>query len=267
VDTTKFESIVFTKEEYVAKIVLNRPERLNACSRAMEQELTECLAEINNNEDIKVLVITGAGRAFCSGGDVSENMVEEYGGSVQKVSDTFHHVFHGIILQLFNLDVPTIGMINGAAVGLGFDLALACDMRIGSENAKFMVGFTKMGLTPAAGGAWLMPRVMGLAKAAEFIYTADLLEAEEALRLGVLNRLVPAASLEKETMALANKISQNSPLANRLAKLQLHRGLDTELGSALELGATCQAICLTSKDTREALVAFREKRKPVFKGE
>jgi 2-(1,2-epoxy-1,2-dihydrophenyl)acetyl-CoA isomerase len=267
VDTTKFESIVLTKEEYVAKIVLNRPERLNAFSRAMEQELTECLAEINNNEDIKVLVITGAGRAFCSGGDVSENMVEEYGGSVQKVSDTFHHVFHGIILQLFNLDVPTIGMINGAAVGLGFDLALACDMRIGSENAKFMVGFTKMGLTPAAGGAWLMPRVMGLAKAAEFIYTADLLEAEEALRLGVLNRLVPAASLEKETMALANKISQNSPLANRLAKLQLHRGLDTELGSALELGATCQAICLTSKDTREALVAFREKRKPVFKGE
>jgi 2-(1,2-epoxy-1,2-dihydrophenyl)acetyl-CoA isomerase len=267
VDTTKFESIVFTKEEYVAKIVLNRPERLNAFSRAMEQELTECLAEINNNEDIKVLVITGAGRAFCSGGDVSENMVEEYGGSVQKVSDTFHHVFHGIILQLFNLDVPTIGMINGAAVGLGFDLALACDIRIGSENAKFMVGFTKMGLTPAAGGAWLMPRVMGLAKAAEFIYTADLLEAEEALRLGVLNRLVPAASLEKETMALANKISQNSPLANRLAKLQLHRGLDTELGSALELGATCQAICLTSKDTREALVAFREKRKPVFKGE
>jgi len=107
---------------------------------------------------------------------------------------------------------------------------------------------------------------MGLAKAAEYIYTADLLEAEEALRLGVLNRLVPSASLEKETMALARQISQNSPLANRLAKLQLHRGLDTDLGTALELGATCQAICLTSEDTKEALVAFREKRKPIFKG-
>jgi enoyl-CoA hydratase/carnithine racemase len=266
VDTIKFENILFSKEESVAKITLNRPERLNAITREMEQELIESLADIHNDEDIKVLVLTGAGRAFCSGGDVSENMVEEYGGSVQKVSDTFHHVYQGIILQLFNLDIPTIGMINGAAVGLGFDLALACDIRIGSENAKFMVAFTKMGLTPAAGGAWLMPRVMGLAKAAEFIYTADLLEAEEALRLGVLNRLVPAASLEKETMALAGKISQNSPLANRLAKLQLHRGLDTDLGTALELGATCQAICLTSEDSREALVAFREKRKPVFKG-
>ena len=266
-DTTRFKNIVFSKEEYVAKIVLNRPERLNAINREMEQELTESLAEAHRDEDIKVLVLTGAGRAFCSGGDVSENMVEEYGGSVQKVSDTFHHVYQGVILQLFNLDIPTICMINGAAVGLGFDLALACDIRIGSENAKFMVAFTKMGLTPAAGGAWLMPRIMGLAKATEFIYTADLLEAEEALRLGVLNRLVPAASLEQETTALARKISQNSTLANRLAKLQLHRGLDTDLGTALELGATCQAICLTSKDTREALVAFREKRKPVFKGE
>ncbi len=265
-DTTKFENIVFSKEEYVTKIVLNRPERLNAINREMEQELTEALAEAHRDEDIRVLVLTGAGRAFCSGGDVSEDMVEEYGGSVQKVSDTFHHVYQGIILQLFNLDIPTIGMINGTAVGLGFDLALACDIRIGSENTKFMVAFTKMGLTPAAGGAWLMPRVIGLAKAAEYIYTADFLEAEEALRLGVLNQLVPAASLEKEAMVLAAKISQNSPLANRLAKLQLHRGLDTDLGTALELGATCQAICLTSEDTREALVAFREKRKPVFKG-
>jgi 2-(1,2-epoxy-1,2-dihydrophenyl)acetyl-CoA isomerase len=265
-DTTKFENIVLTKEANVAKITLNRPERLNAINRAMEDELAKALSYVNGDDDLKVLVLTGAGRAFCSGGDVSENMVEEYGGSVQKVSDTFHHVYQGIILQLFNLDMPTIGMINGASAGLGFDLALACDIRVGSENAKFMVAFTKMGLTPAAGGAWLMPRIMGLAKAAEYIYTADLLEAEEALRLGVLNRLVPSASLDKETMAMAHQISQNSPLANRLAKLQLHRGLDTDLGTALELGATCQAICLTSEDTREALVAFREKRKPVFKG-
>jgi enoyl-CoA hydratase/carnithine racemase len=263
---TKFENIVFSKEGYVAKIALNRPERLNAINREMEQELIEILANVTKDEDIKVLVLTGAGRAFCSGGDVSENMVEEYGGSVQKVSDTFHHIYQGIIFRLFDLDIPTIGMINGAAVGLGFDLALACDIRIGSENARFMVAFTKMGLTPAAGGAWLMPRVMGLAKAMELVYTADFLEAEEALRLGVLNRLVPATSLEKETMALARKIGGNSPLANRLAKLQLHKGLNTDLGMALELGSTCQAICLTSEDTREALIAFREKRKPIFKG-
>jgi enoyl-CoA hydratase/carnithine racemase len=259
-------TVVFSKEDYIAMITLNRPERLNAFNRQMEEELIEALARIPEEKNIRVLVLTGAGRAFCSGGDVSENMADEYGGTAQKVSDTFHHIYNGIILQLFNLDIPTISMINGAAVGLGFDLALACDIRIGSENARFMVGFTRMGLTPAAGGAWLMPRVMGLAKAIELVYTADFLEAEEALRLGVLNRLVPASALESETMTLARKIGENSPLANRLAKLQIHKGLNTDLGTALELGSTCQAICLTSEDTREALAAFREKRKPVFKG-
>ncbi len=259
-------TVVLSKEDYIAKIILSRPERLNAFNRQMEDELIEALASVHGDRDVKVLVLGGAGRAFCSGGDVSENMAEEYGGTAQKISDTFHHIYNGIILQLFNLDIPTIGMINGVAVGLGFDLALACDIRIGSENARFMVGFTKMGLTPAAGGAWLMPRVMGLAKAIEFIYTADFLEAEEALRLGVLNRIVPAEALEKETMALARRIGENSPLANRLAKLQVHRGINTDLGTALELGSTCQAICLSSEDTREALAAFQEKRKPVFKG-
>jgi enoyl-CoA hydratase/carnithine racemase len=260
------ETIIYNKEDGIARITLNRPDHLNAFNREMEEALIECLDNVSEDDGIRVLILTGAGRAFCSGGDVSENMTEEYGGSVQKVSDTFHHIYQGIILKLFNLDVPTIGMINGVAVGLGFDVALACDIRIGSDNAKFMVGFTRMGLTPAAGGAWLMPRIMGLAKAAELIYTADFLEAEEALRLGVLNRIVPAIELEKETMALARKIGGNSPLANRLAKLQIHRGLDTDLGTALELGATCQAICLTSEDTRDALTAFREKRQPVFRG-
>jgi enoyl-CoA hydratase/carnithine racemase len=259
-------TVVFSKEDYIAKIILSRPERLNAFNRQMEDELIEALANVHGDRDVKVLVLGGAGRAFCSGGDVSENMAEEYGGTAQKISDTFHHIYNGIILQLFNLDIPTIGMINGVAVGLGFDLALACDIRIGSENARFMVGFTKMGLTPAAGGAWLMPRLMGLAKAIEFIYTADFLEAEEALRLGVLNRIVPAEALDKETMALARRIGENSPLANRLAKLQVHKGLNTDLGTALEMGSTCQAICLSSEDTREALAAFQEKRKPVFKG-
>ena len=259
-------TVVLSKEDYIAIITLNRPERLNAFNRHMEEDLIEALASIHEDKNIRVLVLTGAGRAFCSGGDVSENMADEYGGTAQKVSDTFHHIYNGIILQLFNLDIPTIGMINGVAVGLGFDLALACDIRIGSENARFMVGFTRMGLTPAAGGAWLMPRVMGLGKAIEFVYTADFLEAEEALRLGVLNRLVLASALEKETMALARKIGENSPLANRLAKLQIHKGLNTDLGTALELGGTCQAICLTSEDTREALAAFREKRKPLFRG-
>jgi enoyl-CoA hydratase/carnithine racemase len=256
----EYNTLLVNKADYLTTITLNRPARMNAFNRQMEIELAQVINEVSRDKTVRVLVVTGAGRAFCSGGDVSENMAQEYGGTVQKISDTFHGIYQDVILKLFDLDIPTIGMINGVSAGLGYDLALACDIRIGSENSRFMVAFTRMGLTPAAGGAWLMPRIMGLAKAAEFIYTADFLEAEEALRLGVLNRLVPAEKLEEETMSLARKIGRNSQLANRLAKLQLHRGLNSTLDAALELGATCQSICLTSPETQEAMAAFREKR-------
>jgi enoyl-CoA hydratase/carnithine racemase len=139
-------------------------------------------------------------------------------------------------------------------------LSLACDLRVGSEKARFVVAFTRVGLTPAAGGAWLLPRVVGLSKAAELIFTADFLEAEEAERLSVLNKLVPSSELEKETMALAERISRNSPLANRLAKLQLHKGLQTDLETALEVGAACQAICITSAEHQEKLAAFQNRK-------
>jgi enoyl-CoA hydratase/carnithine racemase len=256
----ELKTILIGKADNIVTVTLNRPSRMNAFNRQMEIELAQVLDAVSRDKTVRVLVITGAGRAFCSGGDVSENMAQEYGGTVQKISDTFHEMYQGVILKLFDLDIPTIGMINGVSAGLGYDLALACDIRIGSENSRFMVAFTRMGLTPAAGGAWLMPRIMGLAKAAEYIYTADFLEAEEALRLGVLNRLIPAEKLEEETAALARKISHNSQLANRLAKLQLHRGLNSTLDAALELGATCQSICLTSPETQDAMAAFREKR-------
>lgn len=256
----ELETVLLNRAENVTTITLNRPARLNAFNRKMEDDLARALDEVSRDRTTGVLIVTGAGRAFCSGGDVSENMAEEYGGSVQKISDTFHNIYKGIILKLFDLDIPTIGMINGVAAGLGYDLALACDIRIGSENARFMVAFTRMGLTPAAGGAWFMPRLMGLAKATEYIYTADFLEAQEALRLGVLNRIVPADHLDKETRSLAARIGSNSRLANRLAKLQIHRGLNTTLDNALELGATCQSICLTSPETQQAMAAFRERR-------
>ncbi len=255
-----YDTLLVNKSDYITTVTLNRPARMNAFNRQMEIELAQVLDAVSRDKMVRVLIITGAGRAFCSGGDVSENMAQEYGGTVQKISDTFHEMYQGVILKLYDLDIPTIGMINGVSAGLGYDLALACDIRLGSENSRFMVAFTRMGLTPAAGGAWLMPRIMGLAKAAEYIYTADFLEAGEALRLGVLNRLLPAAKLEEETIALAHRIGRNSPLANRLAKLQLHRGLNSTLDAALELGATCQSICLTSSETQQAMAAFREKR-------
>ncbi len=256
----KFNNIILKKEDHIATLVLNRPDKLNAFNREMEDELSQALADVAGDDDIRVMVLAGAGSAFCSGGDVSEPIAEVYGGSVQNISTTLHHVYRGAVLQLYNMDIPTIAMVNGVAAGLGFDLSLACDLRLGSENARFVVAFTRVGLTPAAGGAWLLPRIVGLSKAAELIFTADFLEADEAERLGVLNKLVPSSELGKETMALAKRISRNSPLANRLAKLQLRKGLQTDLETALELGATCQAICLTSAEHQERLAAFQNRK-------
>jgi len=254
-----FNDIILKKEGHIATLTLNRPDQLNAISRQMADELVAAIADIANDDDTKVMVLTGAGEGFCTGGDIREPVAEVYGGSAHNISSALHRIYLGTVLKLYNLDIPTIAMVNGAAIGWGFDLALACDIRIGSENASFMVGFTRLALTPATGGAWLMPRIVGLPKAAELIYTGNSLEPEEALRLGILNRLVSSPELERETMALAQKISRNSRLANRLAKLQMHKGLHSDLEAALELGAICQGICMASEDFQEALVALRDK--------
>ena len=157
-------------------------------------------------------------------------------------------------------------MVNGPAVGAGFDLALVCDLRIGSEKARFMNAFVRIGLFPGWGGTWLYPRVMGVGRALEFLFTGDFTEAEEAGRLGVLNRLVSSEELEKETMALATRIAEGPPIAMRLAKMQVYKGLNMEFETALNIAAACETITLSSEDHREGVAAFREKRKPQFKG-
>ena len=157
-------------------------------------------------------------------------------------------------------------MVNGAAVGAGCDLAMACDMRTGCESTRFMNAFVRIGLFPGWGGTWLYPRVMGVGRALEFLFTGDFMEAEEAGRLGVLNRLVASEDLEKETMALATRIAEGPPIAMRLAKMQVYKGLNMEFETALNVAAACETITLSSEDHREGVAAFREKRKADFKG-
>ena len=157
-------------------------------------------------------------------------------------------------------------MIHGAAVGGGFDLACACDLRTGSENTRFMVAFTRIGLFPGWGGTWLYPRIIGIPKAAEMLFTGDFLEAKDAERLGLLNKLVPAADLEKETMNLAGRIANGPPIAIRLAKMQLYKGLEMDLETAMKVAAACETITLTSEDHREGVKAFQAKRKTQYKG-
>jgi len=274
----EFQAIIFKKEDRIATITLNRPEVLNAINEQMGDELSRAIKDVSQDDDIRVLIIKGAGRAFCAGADFRFGMVraEEVTPEKAEALPGFHEdlrkgkLLHkgqlDIILALQRLDKPTIAMVNGPAAGFGFDLTLACDMRIGSPEARFMVGFTKIGIPSDTGGTWLMPRIMGLGKALEYIFTGDFCNADEAYRIGLLNRLVPAEQLEEEAMALARKIAMGSPIAYRLSKLQVYRGLETDLETALALATACVSIAISSEDHKEGIRAFAEKRPPQFKG-
>lgn len=267
------ETILLKKEEKIATIILNRPARRNAINRQMMEELITTLGELALDEEIKVVMLTGAGKAFCSGADVDlmtggkeEKVLGEQ--SVEELRRSYVFVAaKKLILGLRKLEKPTVAVINGVCVGAGFDLALACDLRLGSENTTFMCGFVKIGLFPGFGATWLYPRIMGSGKALELLYTGDPLSAGEAERIGVLNKVVPVADLDKEALALAQKIAAGPPIALRLIKAQVYEGLNMDLEMALNHAAMCEAITLASQDHKEGVTALREKRTPAFKGQ
>ena len=210
----------------------------------------------------------GIGKDFCAGaqlkgeggiiGDLVSQGVAEIHQSIQQIQV--------LPRKLHNMEIPTIAMVNGAAVGAGFSLALACDMRVGSEKAKFRVSFTKLALVPGTGDTWLLPRAVGPAKAAEIIFTGDFVEAKEAERIGILSKMTTAEELESETMALARKIAQGPPIAIKLDKMLLNKGADLDMDSAFEMIAACAPMGLTSEDMKEGVLAFVEKRDPRFQG-
>ncbi len=263
----QFETILFTKENGVAVLTLNRPEQLNAMNDQMNKEMAAVIQDVDHDDAARCLVIKAAGRVFCSGGDVGHL---PSGGAqprgAEDIRQHFREYVHPVALGLQRLQKPTIAMVQGAAVGGGFDLACACDIRYGSDKARFMCAFTRIGLFPGWGGCWFYPRVMGLGKALEFLYTGDYIEAPEAKELGILNKLVPADKLEEETMALARRIVQGPPIAQRLAKMQVYQGLNMDLETALLMAAACETITLTSQDHKEGVAAFKEKRSPMYKG-
>lgn len=262
----ELETVILEKKEGIALLTMNRPERMNAFNDKMEEEFVLALQDVEKDEEVRVLIVTGAGRAFCAGADVARMEREERRvRGAEEIRRGFKNI-QAIILGLQRLEKPTIAMINGAAVGGGFDLACACDLRIGSENARFMVAFTRIGLFPGWGGTWLYPRIIGIPKAAEMLFTGDFMEAKDAERYGLLNKLVPAAELEKETMSLARRIADGPPIAIRLAKMQLYKGLGMDLETALKVAAAMETITLTSEDHQEGVTAFKEKRKPQYKG-
>lgn len=261
------KTVAVKKENGIATVMLNRPERRNALNEQMFEELIPVLAEVAGDDGVRVVVFTGAGRDFSVGADLGtgegrERILEE--PDAEAIRRGLKHS-QDVVRLLHGMEKPTIAMVNGTAAGGGFDWALACDMRIASEHARFR-SFTQIGLIPGQAGAWFMVHQMGYAKACQMLFTADIISAQDAERMGLVNRVVPHGELEKETYELARRMAQQAPIALRLGKLLLRKAVAMDLDTALEIAAAIQPICINSKDAKEAIRAFREKRQPVFQG-
>jgi enoyl-CoA hydratase/carnithine racemase len=259
------ESLRFEIEGGIATITLNRPERMNAFTWEMIDAWADALSECRANDAVAVVIVTGAGKAFCSGGDIGEMKKRGERTPLERKAELESHV-HKIPLALEALDKPVIAAINGAATGAGLDLALMADLRLAAESARLGETYVKVGLVPGAGGAWFLPRLVGSAKALELFWTGDIIDAREAERIGLVNKVVPDAELMAATRALAEKIASGPPLSVRLIKRAVREGMRSDLRTSLDLISSHYAVAATSSDHREAVAAYLQKRKPVFTG-
>jgi len=262
-----FETIILKKQDHIATLTMNRPDKMNALNVQMLQEMVAAIEEVARDDDVRVMVLAAAGKAFCSGADLSDGgKAAGLAGTPNEMRSNVRNSYQKVTMGLQRMDKPTIAMVGGPAVGAGCDFAFGCDMRVGSERAKFRNSFVKVGLIPGGGGTWLYTRVLGLGRGLEFLFTGDFLEAEEAARIGVLNKLVAAEQLEGATMELAQKIAKNPPLAVQMSKVMAYKALETNLEAALAMSAAYQALALSSEDHREGVNAFMEKREGQFEG-
>jgi enoyl-CoA hydratase/carnithine racemase len=266
-----YTDIAYEVVDRVATLTFDRPEVMNAMTQGLVAQTIEALDEANTDPEVLVVIITGRGRAFSAGGDVRGLGDRAVGPDGDLPPTAFQRRAwlrrtQRMILAITAVEKPTIAAINGVAAGGGCDIALACDMRIMAEGARIGEIFARIGLFPGTGGTWFLPRLVGVEKALELIWSGDLVDAAEALRIGLVGRVVPADSLEAEASAMAAKFAKGPPLAISLAKSAVYRSLNDDLVAALDYASTAEAITLTSEDHLEGIRAFRDKREPVFKG-
>lgn len=258
------QHVLYNVKDHIACITLNRPEVKNAFSHEMIQLWNQCLIRAREDGDVRVIIVTGKGDTFCSGGDIRD-MAE---GRLRSW-DMKHFLWEGvhrIALTLEDLDKPVIAAINGNAMGAGMDMALMCDIRICSDRARLAESYIHLGLVPGDGGAYYLPRLVGSSKALELLLTGEVIPPEEALELGIVNRVVPHENLMDETFAMAEKIARRPPVAVRMIKRAVFQALNSDLRSHLDYISSQLALLTETKDHLEAAKAFIEKREPQFTG-
>jgi len=261
-----YQHIIYEISDHIATITLNQPDRLNALTPLMRREFLEAMQISNQDSQVRVIIITGAGRGFCSGGDMKAMNEASASDNTSAFNEKLTPIRDKIVLAMRNATKPVIAAVNGAAAGAGMNIALACDIRIASITAKFGQTFTKRGLHPDWGGTYFLPRIVGMAKACELIWSGRMIDADEALALGIVSQTTEPDELIATTVAMAQSFAAGPPIAIQLAKRAMYKAQDSDLREALEFETYAQNLARETEDSKEGVRAFIEKREPVFRG-
>lgn len=261
-----YEQIELDHDGAVAWITLNRPERLNALTGRMSDELVDAFTTVGDDPEVRAIVLTGSGRGFCAGQDLTEFEEAYRGGRRPDVREHLETTYHRLIPTIVGTRVPVLAAVNGVAAGAGLSLAAACDLRIASDAARFTQAFVKIGLVPDSGGTFLLPRIVGYAKALELTMTGDLIDADEALRIGLVSKVVPAALFRDEVAGDARRLASMPTSAIAASKDLLREAWALPLEQALKREADAQAAMIETEDHIEGVTAFVDKREPKFRG-
>src|SRR5258706_3739573 len=259
------EYLKFDVDGSIATITLNRPEKLNAFNDEMLEKWLAALEQCRTSPDVRVIVMTGTGRAFTTGGDIetfSASAAQTAAGIKARLTEGIQRLPR----KMAEIGKPIVAALNGLATSGGLDIALACDIRFAAESARFAETYARMGLIPGVGGAYLLPRIGGVSKALELFWSADFVDAREAERIGLVNKVFPDAELMDRTYEFARRVADSAPLAVQLIKRVMRLGLDKDLTTALDIVAANMPIVRSSEDHAEAVAAYKEKRTPRFKG-
>ena len=262
------QEVTYDKSEGIATITLNRPERMNAFTPRMLDEWYACLLDAHTDQEVRAVILTGAGRGFCSGADLSGGASDLIDRSLSLVDNRnfLRDSVQRIPRLAAFLEKPYIAAVNGAAVGAGMDMASMCDMRFAAESARFGMTYVRVGLVPGDGGAYYLPRIVGLARALDLIWTGRIFDAPEALLMGYVSAVVPDAQLMGHTRAYALQLAQGPAVAIQQAKRLVYRSLALDADAALDMAQQAMFICQSTEDAREGPRAFMQKREPQFKG-